>query len=399
VKIPGTQYAFTTDEVYGDALTPLQLGKGVHGCPWGWARTINVADETHPAVAAEYKIAENDPSFCATVDGVDPTNRLSTSYASHNPTILNNLAFVTWHSGGLQAIDLSDPSHPTQAGVFSAEPLSSVATEDPALSMGRNKVVAWSYPILNHQGADTYVYFVDIRNGLYILKYTGAHADAVNGIGFLEGNSNLGDGPRLDGYAPPTTEPPTGLSWGPSSSTTFHFDSVSPAGEASRAADFGGADGGPTMGTSTPTGPPKTQSSSRFGNPGAAANPLLAYWSHRGAVKLSGPMTLHLLVSAPSAPGVTKVPLSVELFVDGTARLGHTEGTSWVSPTFLVDVGPNPTAIDVTIPDASFVALSNVVVQLGNSAGTTDTQPKNLEIIYGSADQDSTLTSSMAFPT
>jgi hypothetical protein len=398
VKIPGTHYALTTDEVYGDALTPLQLGKGVHGCPWGWARTIDVADETHPKVTAEFKIAQNQQSFCTTADGLDPTNHATTSYASHNPTVLSNLAFVTWHSGGLQALDLSDPTHPTSAATYSPAPLASVATEDPALSMGRNKVVAWSYPILHHQGKQTLVYFVDLRNGLYVLRYTGVHAKQVGKIGFLEGNSNLGDAPRLDGYQPPTGPLPTGLTWGPATATTFHLDSDAPAGEADRGADFGGAAGGPFMGPAAPAGPAKVQSTSRFGNPGAAANPLLAYWGYRGAVQLSGPMTLHLWLSAPGAPGVLPTPVSVELFVDGTARLGHTVGTSWVPPTFNVDVGPNPTLVTITIPDASFVALSNVLLQVGSAAGTTDTQPKNLEVIYGSPDQDSTLSTSMAFP-
>jgi hypothetical protein len=30
-----------------------------------------------------------------------------------------------------------------------------------------------------------------------VLRYTGTHTDEVDGISFLEGNSNLGDGGRL----------------------------------------------------------------------------------------------------------------------------------------------------------------------------------------------------------
>jgi hypothetical protein len=52
----------------------------------------------------------------------------------------------------------------------------------------------WSYPIV----ADGLVYVVDIRNGLYILRYTGPHAGDVTTLRFLEGNSNLGDAVRLD---------------------------------------------------------------------------------------------------------------------------------------------------------------------------------------------------------
>ena len=51
----------------------------------------------------------------------------------------------------------------------------------------------WSFPIIQ----DGLVYVVDVRNGLYILKYRGPHANEVNGVGFLEGNSNLGDTMRF----------------------------------------------------------------------------------------------------------------------------------------------------------------------------------------------------------
>jgi hypothetical protein len=69
-----------------------------------------------------------------------------------------------------------------------------VANEDPALSMGDNKVVMWSFPIID----DGLIYVVDVRNGLYILDYTGPRADELARVSFLEGNSNLGDAVRLD---------------------------------------------------------------------------------------------------------------------------------------------------------------------------------------------------------
>lgn len=98
-------------------------------------------------------------------------------------------------AGGLQAIDISDPSHPVQDGWFSPTPLGSVALEDPALSRGPNKVVMWSCPIIRHG----LIYGIDIRNGLYILRYTGPHQDEVKEIEFLEGNPNLGDATSLAG--------------------------------------------------------------------------------------------------------------------------------------------------------------------------------------------------------
>lgn len=191
VKVLGRPLVITTDELYGDYDDVNDPPGNESGCPWGWARLIDVSDETHPVLVGEYKTAENsDPSFCSTTAGQDDFS----SFTAHNLTVLRNLAFVSWHSSGLHAIDITDPAQPTTAGFFVPEPLPSVATEDPALSRGINKVVMWSYPIVRNG----LIYVVDIRNGLYVLRYTGPHAREVRGIEFLEGNSNLGDAIALD---------------------------------------------------------------------------------------------------------------------------------------------------------------------------------------------------------
>ncbi|HET7482449.1 MAG TPA: hypothetical protein VFK89_06250, partial [Actinomycetota bacterium] len=185
VPIWGQHYYLTTDEVYGDLVGAISSGGG---CPWGWVRTVDIKNPKKPKVAAEYKLPENQEDFCTT----DPP-RPSSSYSAHNPTLTQHLAFVTWHSGGLQAIDLSDPAHPTQAAEWTPDPEPYVLQEDPALSAGQDKVVVWSYPIIQNG----LIYVVDIRNGLYILKYKGPYDTEVSKTKFLEGNSNLGDALRL----------------------------------------------------------------------------------------------------------------------------------------------------------------------------------------------------------
>src|SRR3954447_12084145 len=187
IGLPGRpDWAMTTDEVYG------QLGGllPAHGCPWGWVRFLNVKDPVRPKVASEYKLPINDPKTCADV----PADRENVaSFSSHNPTLTRHLAFVTWHSAGLQVIDTSDPEHPTGAAEYVPEPLPYVAQEDPALSSGRDKVVMWSFPIIQNG----LVYAVDLRNGLYIFRYHGPHEDEVGKTGFLDGNSNSGDIPKI----------------------------------------------------------------------------------------------------------------------------------------------------------------------------------------------------------
>jgi hypothetical protein len=108
--------------------------------------------------------------------------------------VTRNLALITWHSGGLQAVDLRDPRRPRRLAAFVPAPLPAVVTEDPALSLGRDKVVMWSYPIV----VDGLIYVVDVRNGLYVLRYEGPLAGEIGRLSFLEGNSNQGDAALLE---------------------------------------------------------------------------------------------------------------------------------------------------------------------------------------------------------
>jgi len=205
VPVLGRRLALTTDEVYGTFTFDA------FGCRWGWARLIDVSDPGHPFITGEYLIDQDQLSFCGSAADTAISEQFR-SFSSHNPTVLQNLAFIDWHSGGVQAIDISDPAHPSQAGFFRPTPIPVVATEDPALSQGpattvdqllhpntndpdfQTKVVMWSYPIINNG----LIYVIDVRNGLFVLRYSGPHAADVQAVKFLEGNSNLGDAVELD---------------------------------------------------------------------------------------------------------------------------------------------------------------------------------------------------------
>lgn len=174
VKLFGKPYVLVTEEVYGR-------------CPWGWTSLFDITDETSPRIISEYKL---DPFNMIEQCGAFSTDPYRfTSFAAHNPTLTKNLAFITWHSGGLQAISIEDPSQPRKVAEFLPAALPSVQTEDPALSSGLDKVVMWSYPVIK----DGLIYVVDVRNGFYILRYHGPFEAEVAGIRFLEGNSNLGE--------------------------------------------------------------------------------------------------------------------------------------------------------------------------------------------------------------
>jgi hypothetical protein len=184
-QVPGRDLIVNTDEIYGTFTLPF------HGCPWGWVHVIDTSDPEHPRIVSEYKTTKN---VCP---ADDPLTQQFTSYASHNPTVTRDLALVTWHSAGFHVIDIHQATKPKQAGWFSPSPLPSVATEDPALNDGPNKVTMWSYPIVD----DGLIYAVDLRNGLYVLQYRGKFNAQIAKLDFLEGNSNQGDATSLDRIA------------------------------------------------------------------------------------------------------------------------------------------------------------------------------------------------------
>lgn len=183
LRVPGRDLTIVADEVYGDALKAL----GDHGCPWGWVRFFDSSDKELPEQVGEFRLPVNEEDFCAT-----DQPRPSSSYSAHNPTVTDELLFISWHAGGLRVVSFEDPAEPVEEGAFIPEPLPVVVQEDPALTAGQDKVAFWSFPII----ADGIVYVVDVRNGLYALEYTGDDAEDVAQIGFLEGNSNLGDAAR-----------------------------------------------------------------------------------------------------------------------------------------------------------------------------------------------------------
>src|SRR5207237_10861969 len=107
-------------------------------------RVLDMNDPSHLSVVSDFKVDENQPSFCSSV-GTAQDN--FSSYASHNPTLLPDIAFSTWHSGGLRAVELSNPASPTQDGFFVPTPetlqAGEVHTADPALAPGSNGTSAW----------------------------------------------------------------------------------------------------------------------------------------------------------------------------------------------------------------------------------------------------------------
>ncbi len=168
VPVPGRDLLVVTDEVYPPPWNT--------GCPYGWLRVVDISDPTTLVVTGELKLDENQPSFCDEAPE-------GASFTAHNATTTAHLALVSWHSAGLIAVDLTDPAAPTALAAWRPDPIASVDVEDPGL--GGDPVTVWSYPVIQ----DGLIYVIDIRNGLYVLRYTGPYAEELDVPGPVEGNS------------------------------------------------------------------------------------------------------------------------------------------------------------------------------------------------------------------
>jgi hypothetical protein len=188
VQIPGRQEMLFTQEDYANAG---------HGCPFGILRTgkMDANGDGGAALDGTFSLPENDPKNCGRKNG---------TFSSHNPTLFHDVALLSWYSGGLRAVDLTNPSHLHEDGAFVPRPTFTPERRDTRLFFPKNGAgtlptdttkptssapqwtgAMWSYPVVQNG----LIYVVDIDLGLYILRYTGPHAAEVAKAPYVEGNS------------------------------------------------------------------------------------------------------------------------------------------------------------------------------------------------------------------
>ena len=173
VPVPGRPYGVMVQEEYASA------GRS---CPFGWLRIADMRNPAQLRLAGQYKLPEND---CARAKAANGT------FTAHNQTNFPHVTLLTWYSGGLRAVDTSNPDRPVETGVFVPKATQEAPAErDTRLFFAgsqrdRRTGAMWSYPVVQNG----LVYVVDIDLGLYVLRYTGRWASEVNRAAFVEGNS------------------------------------------------------------------------------------------------------------------------------------------------------------------------------------------------------------------
>lgn len=197
IPVPDRPYALGSGESTGpgwdDGHDDVLLGK----CPGsriavfaleGNESTDRVVD---PEPVGEYGVPTQRNPQCNGERWADGSVPWPGWFSPHFPMAFHDVAFATYYGGGLRAIDISNASDPIEAGHFFNDPVEEVrwasytaAGEPVREENGRitrrpvansTHMFAFSYPIFH----DGYLIYSDVHSGLYVLEYTGTHAEEI----------------------------------------------------------------------------------------------------------------------------------------------------------------------------------------------------------------------------
>lgn len=75
--------------------------------PYAFMWIVDITDDTRPVPISTFRVPSN---------GAEPLGR----FGAHQPAeqVYSNIIYVTWFSGGLRAVDLSDPYRPEEVGYY-----------------------------------------------------------------------------------------------------------------------------------------------------------------------------------------------------------------------------------------------------------------------------------------
>ena len=193
LKVPDRSYVLAAAESGGmewnDDAGAVQKGT----CPGATIRFFELDVDTGVVDSdpiGTYGVPEQDEENCENDGWVADTVSEPAWLSPHFPLAFHDLAFSTYYSAGFRAIDISDPTAPVEVGHFFNEPVEEVRwasyglRSDPELDddgepvrqpLPQRHMFAFSYPIVY----DGYLIYADIHSGLYVLEYTGPHADQI----------------------------------------------------------------------------------------------------------------------------------------------------------------------------------------------------------------------------
>jgi hypothetical protein len=120
VTYRGRPYLIFTDErgAGGSGLAAKQAACAQGLPPHGFARIIDISDETNPQIVSKLMLEVNDPANCAAVLNDPDRYSYSSHYCNVDATVNPTMLACSWREGALRVFDISDPVHPREIAYY-----------------------------------------------------------------------------------------------------------------------------------------------------------------------------------------------------------------------------------------------------------------------------------------
>jgi hypothetical protein len=179
VRIQGRPFILFTDELgSGGVGAPGRAAACAAGMPpFGFARLIDISDETNPVVTAKLMLEVHDPAYCDTTQVEVGTAIFG--YDTHYCTVDNpengKLAACSYFQAGMRVFDIRDPYNPREIAYY--KPPAVGAAPRPGSNLAQN------VPVRTADWASSNTRFVNVRgeeqlwitsqdNGFQVLRFT-----------------------------------------------------------------------------------------------------------------------------------------------------------------------------------------------------------------------------------
>ena len=143
--------------------------------PHGFARIIDISDETNPRIVSKLMLEVSDPANCPSVLTDPPANNYSSHYCNVDKADNPKMVACTWRDGGLRVFDIRDPFRPREVAYYKPPARRTAFLPGSNLySPGADRTVDHTPTQVRwrkHKG-ETHLWFASQDNGFQIVRFT-----------------------------------------------------------------------------------------------------------------------------------------------------------------------------------------------------------------------------------
>lgn len=184
VRIDGRPYLIFTDELGSGGVEGRTGACRRNLPPYGFARIIDITDETKPRIASKLMLDVHDPANCSEVIADTPD---SFGYDSHYCTVDRprdaRLAACSYFQAGVRVFDIRNPYRPREIAYYKPGAVGSASRPGSTLNGRGERTYDYSSSNIRfvRRNGRPYLWFTSHDNGFQIVRFTERVRDLLRG--------------------------------------------------------------------------------------------------------------------------------------------------------------------------------------------------------------------------